>query len=436
VIPLARRDVVVDLVDVRKVYRVYHGQGRGYLRSLLSTPARRHRHFSENLALDRVSLTIERGEVLGILGRNGSGKSTLLRLMAGLTRPTEGTVHVFGSVRCLLGTGVGFNPRFTGRENILFGSMAMGIPQEVAQERMDEIIEFAELHEQIDQPTLVYSAGMKTRLAAAVAFQEVPEIFMLDEALSAGDAYFSKKCDARIEDMCASGKTVILVTHSPSAVQRLCTRALLVDRGRVIEDGPPEAVIGSYQRSVASARQPAQDADSEAGGIVELDEAVMCGADGEPTTEVRHGEAVELRVRLRTEAPVESARFSLDLFSADAAVRVTSLGTRYVDAETGQVATFGLSQLEGTYELVVRWPQNPLGTGDYYWNLTLWPPLLREGQKPQLYLRAYRIAPFRCVSFPGDRWMERQAMLEPRTDIRLRPLTRDSPHGRPLHQLA
>jgi ABC-type polysaccharide/polyol phosphate transport system ATPase subunit len=403
--------VAVEVTDARKAYRIYHGQGRGYLRSRFAPPSRRRNHYTENVALDGVSLTIASGEIVGVIGRNGSGKSTLLKLIAGITRPTSGHVEVRGEVRCLLGTGVGFNPRFTGRENILFGSMAMGIPREIAEERMDEIIEFAELDDQIDQPTLVYSAGMKTRLAAAVAFQEVPEIFMLDEALSAGDAYFSKKCDARIEEICATGKTVIMVTHSTSAIERLCGRAILIDRGKIVGDGSPASVVAQYRRSVAATRDP-EEAVETVDGHIELQNAYMSGADGRPVEELHHGEAAELHVKILTNAPIPLARISLELFTGDPAVRVTSLGARYVNAETGALASFDLPNLDGRYEMVLRWPYNPLGTGEYYWNVTMWPPPTPDAAQWLVYLRAFRVAPFRCVSFPEDSWMQRPAILE------------------------
>lgn len=243
----------IELVGVSKTYRVYHGHGRGWLASKLVPFASADRFSVANHALKDVELTVARGTILGVLGNNGSGKSTLMKLIAGVSLPTQGTIVVNGRSRCLLATGIGFNPLFTGRENIVYGSMAIGIDHRRAAERMDWIIDFAELRQQIDQPTMYYSAGMRSRLAFAVAFQDAPDVLVLDEALAVGDAQFQEKCSARIAEVCASGNTVLFVSHALPMVARLCTRAILFDKGLVIADGAPRDVVAQARTVGTSA---------------------------------------------------------------------------------------------------------------------------------------------------------------------------------------
>ncbi|NET60092.1 MAG: ABC transporter ATP-binding protein, partial [Symploca sp. SIO2E6] len=226
--------VIIDVKNVSKTYKIYHKLGRGWLKSILFPSKFKKRFYKTVEALNNICLTLHKGEVLGIIGPNGSGKSTLLKIISGLSSPTQGKVLVNGKVRALLSLGINFHPSFTGRENIVFGSMAMGISQQVTMERMEEIIDFSELKEYIDVPIQFYSNGMRSRLAASVAFQDIPEVLIIDEALAAGDGYFVSKCQRRIEDICSSGSTVLFVSHGIGLVERLCSRAILLDKGRLI----------------------------------------------------------------------------------------------------------------------------------------------------------------------------------------------------------
>ena len=424
---------VIELTGVSKSYRVYRDLGRGWLRSRLTLPSRRDRWYEVNEAVRSVDLRVSPGEIVGVLGRNGSGKSTLLRLIAGLTLPTAGSVRVGGNVRCLLGTGVGFDPRFSGRENIIFGSLAMGIPREIAEARMDEIIEFAELDDRIDQPTMFYSSGMRTRLAAAVAFQEVPEVFMLDEALSAGDAYFTRKCQARIDEICASGSTLLVVTHSTAMIERLCTRALMFEDGRLVQDGEPAGVIGAYEAALVDAVRDREESAGDGGAHpaapaletpIVIEDAYMCGADGARRATFELGEPLEVRLLLRTTRPVQRARFSLELYASAGRMPITTLGSRYVSAEADEPRTFALPPLDGVYELVMSWPSNPLGTGDYHWEVAFWPPGGAGEGQPAFHFERARICGFKSESFPGGGWLRRPAIIEPASEVQLRAVDR------------
>ncbi len=199
-------------------------------------------------SLKGVSLALPHGETLGIVGRNGSGKSTLLQIIAGTLMPTSGTIEVDGRLAALLELGAGFNPAFSGRENVMLNAALIGLSRSETEARFDEIITFAELEDFIDHPVRTYSSGMFVRLAFAIATTIEPDVLIIDEALAVGDEGFQRKCFARLEDMQARGCTILFVSHNVSMVTRLCTRAILLDRGELILDGRPEDVASWYHR--------------------------------------------------------------------------------------------------------------------------------------------------------------------------------------------
>lgn len=209
---------------------------------------RKNRWFNEFVALRGVDIDVRRGETVGIVGRNGSGKSTLLQIICGTLTPNGGSVQVNGRVAALLELGAGFNPEFTGRENIYLNGTVLGLTREEVEARFESIVEFADIHDFIDQPVKTYSSGMYVRLAFAVAINVTPDILIVDEALSVGDEAFQRKCFAKIESIRDSGATVLFVSHSAGAVVELCDRAILLDHGEVIAEGTPKRVISQYQK--------------------------------------------------------------------------------------------------------------------------------------------------------------------------------------------
>ncbi|CDX41934.1 ABC transporter related protein [Mesorhizobium sp. SOD10] len=206
------------------------------------------RYFRDFAALSGVSFEIGRGETVGIIGRNGSGKSTLLQIICGTLQPTSGSVEVNGRIAALLELGAGFNPEFTGRENVFLNAAILGVPRKEMEWRFDDIARFADIGPFIDQPVKAYSSGMYVRLAFAVAINVDPDILVVDEALAVGDEAFQRKCFARIEDIKDKGGTILFVSHSAQTIVQLCTRAILIDCGEKILEGRPKTVVSQYQR--------------------------------------------------------------------------------------------------------------------------------------------------------------------------------------------
>lgn len=239
----------VELVDVTKVYRSYSSPQQR-LKELLAGGKRRF--YRETRALDGISFSLEQGTRFGVVGENGSGKSTLLKVLAGVLQPTEGEVHIRGRVSALLELGAGFNPELTGRENIAQFSMLHGVHKDEALDALPNIIQFSELREAVDHPVKTYSSGMAVRLGFACAVHVRPDILIVDEALSVGDAYFQNKCLNKIKAMLDDGITFIYVTHAADSIRSLCNTGLWLEKGRPRLLGPSRDVGAAYQKDIFS----------------------------------------------------------------------------------------------------------------------------------------------------------------------------------------
>lgn len=239
-------DSAIRIRGLRKVFPIYSKPHHRLLQMI--TPGPKQRWFREFHALKGIDLDIRRGETVGIVGRNGSGKSTLLQLICGTLTPTAGEVEVKGRIAALLELGAGFNPEFTGRENVFLNGTVLGLSFDEVSERFADIVAFADIGDFIDQPVKSYSSGMYVRLAFAVAINVRPEILVVDEALSVGDEAFQRKCFARIDEIRDAGATVLFVSHSAGTVVDLCDRAVLLDHGELLTEGAPKRVISLYQK--------------------------------------------------------------------------------------------------------------------------------------------------------------------------------------------
>ncbi|MCY7321466.1 MAG: ABC transporter ATP-binding protein [Phormidesmis sp. CAN_BIN36] len=236
-------EIAISLKNVSKCFRRY-AQPIDRLKEILLPSRSRGDEF---WALQDISLEVAKGETLGIIGQNGSGKSTLLQLIAGTLTPTTGQVQVRGRVSALLELGSGFNPEFTGRQNVFFNGRFLGLSQQEIEKKFDEIAAFADIGDFIDQPVKTYSSGMLVRLAFSVAVSADPDILIIDEALAVGDIYFQQKCFGRIRGLRDSGVTLFFVSHDSTAVYKLCDRAILMEHGQAVLDAKPKQVINLYE---------------------------------------------------------------------------------------------------------------------------------------------------------------------------------------------
>lgn len=240
----------ISLKNVSKSYKLYKASKDRLKEALHPLGKRYHTDF---YAIKELSLEIQKGEILGIVGRNGCGKSTLLKLISKVLTPSSGELKVKGKVTALLELGAGFNPEFTGRENIRFYSTILGLSNHESESLTPAVIEFAEIGEFIDQPLKTYSSGMKSRLGFAVAVHVDPDILILDEVLAVGDALFKRKCYAKMEEFFKGGKTIIYVSHDINSVNQLCTRAVFMEKGAIMADGLPNDITKLYQKFIYAA---------------------------------------------------------------------------------------------------------------------------------------------------------------------------------------
>lgn len=241
-----KNEVVIGLGNVTKTYALYDSHSDRVKEAFHPFRKKYHRPFN---ALQDISLDIHQGEFMGIIGRNGSGKSTLLQLVSGILLPTKGTIHVNGTISALLELGAGFNPEFSGRENVFFNGAILGVSQNGIEELFPQIEAFADIGEFIDQPVKTYSSGMYVRLAFAVAISIKPDILIVDEALAVGDMFFQQKCIRYMEEE-MKDCTKVLVTHDMHAVMNLCERVAVLDQGKLVFVGDPLASVEHYTKTI------------------------------------------------------------------------------------------------------------------------------------------------------------------------------------------
>jgi ABC-type polysaccharide/polyol phosphate transport system ATPase subunit len=389
----------IELAHATKIYRRYGGRQFATLKSaLLQRSILRDLQASETFpALTDVSFVVPRGSTYGVIGRNGSGKSTALKLVAGITKPTSGTVKVEGRISALIELGAGFHPEISGRENVFINGIMLGLTKREIAERFDEIVDFAELREFIDAPVKTYSSGMYMRLGFAVAIHVDPDVLLVDEVLAVGDEGFTHKCLDKFAEFRRRNKTILLVTHSLSLVERFCDEAIWLDEGRAQTHGDPRRVVDAYlaaveksedqllatttAKAVAAVSQPEPDPALQAppptaqpeGELrdmfkavegrwgsreIEITEVTLLDHDGQPSFVFHSGDPMSIRLKVLAHHPATDFAFGISLFNADG---VCCYGTNtfieQMDPQTldGEVAvTFKIESLElveGTYKL-------------------------------------------------------------------------------------
>jgi ABC-type polysaccharide/polyol phosphate transport system ATPase subunit len=394
----------IELVDVSKVYRRFsHRRQFATLKSaLLSRSLIRNLRPDETFpAVRNVSFSVPRGQTLGVIGRNGSGKSTTLKLVAGITKPTSGTVTVSGRISALIELGAGFHPEISGRENVFINGIMLGLTKREITRRFDEIVEFAEMQEFIDAPVKTYSSGMYMRLGFAVAIHVDPDVLLVDEVLAVGDEGFTHKCLDKFGEFKRRGKTILLVTHSLGLVEKFCDQALWMDGGRMKHQGDPKRVVGAYitdvekseERQLAAGDAKAKEAaiavapDEPASAVlpdhpietagapadmfrategrwgsreIEITSVELIGSDGSAGHVFHSGNPLSVRVRLRAPVAMDDFVLGIGIFNAEG---VCCYGTN-TDLEQLKAvrilgdadATFSVERLdlvEGTYKLDV-----------------------------------------------------------------------------------
>jgi ABC-type polysaccharide/polyol phosphate transport system ATPase subunit len=237
--------ISISVQDVSVTYRTSF-EKKPTLTETMKRLGRRERIVREIEALQGVSFDVEHGKVLGIVGANGAGKSTLVRTIAGILPPTSGRIEVDGRVSTLLALGVGFNRKLSGRENVVLGGLAAGLTRDHLADKYEEIVEFAELEEFMDMPMQTYSSGMYGRLGFSVAVNMDPDILLIDEALSVGDARFKRKSFEKMRELCTEDRTIVLVSHSMASIEELCDQAIWLHKGELRMEGEPDEVIDAY----------------------------------------------------------------------------------------------------------------------------------------------------------------------------------------------
>jgi len=310
---------IISVENLSKYYRL--GETKSAQSSLLSLKTifggRRRNDPSRDLwALKDISFQVPAGEVMGVVGRNGAGKSTLLKILSRITDPTEGRAVVRGRVGSLLEVGTGFHPELTGRENVFLNGSILGMSADEIRRKFDEIVDFSEIGNFIDTPVKRYSSGMFTRLAFAVAANLDPEILIIDEVLSVGDAAFQKKCLAKIRNLMKSGRTVLFVSHNIGSVAELCTCAILLHKGRIVKSGSTSEIIEQYAKLIAqdTAEQGIrQDTTGYHADDVSITAVKTRKASGAPDTVFDVNDEVVVEIDYEVHASLETLQLSVAL---------------------------------------------------------------------------------------------------------------------------
>jgi len=314
-------------------------------------------------ALRDVSFAVAPGEVVGIIGHNGAGKSTLLKILSRITLPTQGRVVVHGRLASLLEVGTGFHPELSGRDNIYLNGAILGMTRREIQQRFDAIVAFAEIEKFLDTPVKRYSSGMYVRLAFAVAAHLEPEILVVDEVLAVGDTQFQRKCLGKMNEVSRQdGRTVLFVSHNLGAVTQLCTRAILFERGRIVQDGPAEQVVAKYLAQGGDARVTFKDAPSRA--PAQLLSVRLLDHHGAESVNLDMRFPFTVEVEYNIAAPLTTLDLALRLHRADGTAVLTTLPA-HTDAEAVQRVA------QGRWRGRVTLPGMLLYPGDYYWSAAL-----------------------------------------------------------------
>ena len=341
-------------------------------------------------ALKDVSFEVRRGEILGIVGRNGAGKSTLLKILSRITRPSQGQVEIYGRVGSLLEVGTGFHPDLTGRENVYLNGAVLGMRKAEIDAKFDEIVAFSELERFIETPVKHYSSGMYVRLAFSVAAHLEPEILIMDEVLAVGDMAFQQKCLDKMNDIRRQGRTIFFVSHNLPAITRLCKRAVLLERGRLVADGQPQEVVNRYlSKSWGAGAERVWGDDAPGDAVARLRRVRVTGEDGETAA------AVDVRCESRIEITYEVYE------EGHALVPVVELyneeGTEVFSTHDTGAEWRRRPRPRGRYTSAVKLPGNLLAEGTLIAHVSI----MSHFPSTILHARAPRAVAFQVLDEPG-----------------------------------
>jgi lipopolysaccharide transport system ATP-binding protein len=360
---------VIRVDKLGKKYRIGARRGPNTLRELIrrafagapQTPDAAPSRPNIFWALRDVSFNVYAGDVVGIIGRNGAGKSTLLKILSRIVAPTEGEIEIAGRIGSLLEVGTGFHPELSGRENIYLNGAILGMKRAEIARRFDEIVAFAETEKFLDTPVKYYSSGMYTRLAFAVAAHLEPEILIVDEVLAVGDAAFQKKCLGKMSQVSREGRTVLFVSHQIAAVQSLCTRAILLEHGKVTANGPVRDVVDQYVNAVGKEHGASLDQrdDRKGSGAIRATAFELRNADGEETSALQTGQAGSIVVRFRKTVPGSLKNLVVSIGIDD------RLGQRVVKLDNELVGDSFPETPENGNAVEFRFSKLPLISGSY-----------------------------------------------------------------------
>ena len=312
-------------------------------------------------ALDDINFSVEKGEVVGIIGHNGAGKSTLLKHLANITKPTKGKVIVRGSVAPLIEVGAGINPELTGRENIFLNGAILGIPKKIIRDKVDSIIEFSELEKFIDTPVKRYSSGMQVKLGFAIATSMDAEILIIDEVLAVGDLAFQRKCFHRMEELIhQQGRTVLLVSHNIRQVERMCSRVILLNQGKIIQDGDSHSTCDQFyqlnNKTISDQQQNHSTARITSSGEVNIDQVDILDETNQPTESITEGSTLKIRIRFTLEKALIKPEFHVGTHTTDFI---------YLTGESTALLQERFEFPAGSHEIEQHIPNYPLVPGSY-----------------------------------------------------------------------
>lgn len=357
--------------NLGKVYRIgsrlHYNTLRDSLANIFGLPYRKLKCVLRNKikdealiwALKNVTFEVERGEVVGIVGRNGSGKTTLLRLLSRITVPTEGWAKICGRVASLLEFGTGFHPELTGRDNIYLSGAILGMKKKEINRKFEEIVSFAEVHKFVDTPIKHYSSGMYMRLAFAIAAHLESEIVFVDEVLAVGDISFQKKCLGKMGNVAKSGRTVLFVSHQMNQIRRLCDKCIWLDEGIIKGFGPANEIVSSYEAALGSINAESDRKTQMSNSSARFVKWEVANSSSDKPHEIDTMGPIEIVFYLEVSKPINHGQHGIALYNNDGQL-IWGAGTEY-----------NLKFEQGTHRISYKLPSLPLKPGFYYWFVTI-----------------------------------------------------------------